>query len=187
MHVRRYRAFVATFLTLIPSLMPYLGTIFCVLCFYCSLGVQIFGGIVNVGNPDLVETYLADSDYLLFNFNDYPSGMVTLYNLLVMGNWQVWMQSYKELTKTAWTYVYFVSFYLITVLLLLNLVVAFVLEAFFAEMELEDSEKCAEQDQESGGKDRRRYVGTKTRSQRVDMLLHHMLSSELDHTQCSTP
>ncbi|KDO51575.1 hypothetical protein CISIN_1g0045481mg, partial [Citrus sinensis] len=92
MHVQQYRGFVATFLTLIPSLMPYLGTIFCVQCIYCSLGVQIFGGIVNAGNAKLEETDLADDDYLLFNFNDYPNGMVTLFNLLVMGNWQVWMQ-----------------------------------------------------------------------------------------------
>lgn len=42
MHVKRYRAFVATFLTLIPSLMPYLGIIFCVLCIYCSLGEQVY-------------------------------------------------------------------------------------------------------------------------------------------------
>ncbi|KAL0288720.1 UNVERIFIED_CONTAM: Two pore calcium channel protein 1B, partial [Sesamum angustifolium] len=140
MHVQQYRAFVATFLTLIPSLMPYLGTIFCVMCIYCSLGVQIFGGIVNAGNPNLTGTDLSDNDYLLFNFNDYPNGMVTLFNLLVMGNWQVWMQSYKDLTGTIWTYAYFISFYLITVLLLLNLVVAFVLEAFFAEMDLESSE-----------------------------------------------
>jgi two pore calcium channel protein len=75
--------------------------------------------------------------YLLFNFNDYPSGMVTLFNLLVMGNWQVWMESYAHLTGSSWSLVYFVSFYLISVLLLLNLIVAFVLEAFFAEMELE--------------------------------------------------
>lgn len=40
-HVRRCRAFIATFLTLIPSLMPYLGTLFCVMCVYCSLGVQV--------------------------------------------------------------------------------------------------------------------------------------------------
>ena len=26
------------------------------------------------------------------NFNDYPNGMVTLFNLLVMGNWQAWME-----------------------------------------------------------------------------------------------
>lgn len=41
MHVQRYRAFIATFLTLIPSLMPYLGTVFCVMCIYCSMGIQV--------------------------------------------------------------------------------------------------------------------------------------------------
>ncbi|KAF7822985.1 two pore calcium channel protein 1 [Senna tora] len=199
MYVKRYRAFVATFLTLIPSLMPYLGTIFCVLCIYCSVGVQIFGGIVNAGNPKLDATELADDEaivapgffltvnsYLLFNFNDYPNGMVTLFNLLVMGNWQVWMQSYKELTGTSWTYLYFVSFYLITVLLLLNLVVAFVLEAFFAEMELETPDNTEERDKVVEGEQyRRRHIGTKSRSQRVDALLHHMLSAELGQAQPS--
>ncbi|XP_042971938.1 two pore calcium channel protein 1A-like isoform X1 [Carya illinoinensis] len=188
MYVQRYRAFIATFITLIPSLMPYLGTIFCVLCIYCSLGVQIFGGIVNDGNASLEGTELADDDYLLFNFNDYPNGMVTLFNLLVLGNWQIWMQSYKELTGTSWTLAYFVSFYLITVLLLLNLIIAFVLEAFFAETDLELSENCNEQDKEvDGGKGRRRSVGTKSRSQRVDALLHHMLSAELEQPESSNP
>ncbi|KAL7102235.1 hypothetical protein ACP275_08G106500 [Erythranthe tilingii] len=183
MHVKQYRAFVATFLTLLPSLMPYLGTIFCIMCIYCSLGVQIFGGLVYDGNPNLTGTDLEDSDYLLFNFNDYPNGMVTLFNLLVMGNWQAWMQSYKLLTGTAWSYAYFISFYLITIVLLLNLVVAFVLEAFFAEMDLEtDSGECTIQEEKGTG--RRRNIGTKSRSQRVDMLLHHMLSAEL---KCSTP
>ncbi|VFR02665.1 unnamed protein product [Cuscuta campestris] len=185
LHVRRYRAFVATFFTLIPSLMPYLGTIFCVLCFYCSLGLQIFGGLVNAGNPNLDGTDLADNDYLLFNFNDYPNGMVTLFNLLVMGNWQVWMQSYKELTGTSWSYVYFISFYAITVLWLLNLIVAFVLEAFQAEMDMETTAVLEDGENKEQREDRRRNFGTKTRSQRVDALLHHMLSSEL--TQCSTP
>ncbi|PIN25829.1 hypothetical protein CDL12_01426 [Handroanthus impetiginosus] len=188
MHVKQYRAFVATFFTLIPSLMPYLGTIFCVLCIYCSLGVQIFGGIVNAGNPKLVGTDLEDNEYpfyLLFNFNDYPNGMVTLFNLL--GNWQVWMQSYKDLTGTAWTYAYFISYYLITILLLLNSVVAFVLEAFFAEMDLESSEKSEDgEDMEERGKERRRNIGCVSRNQRVDMLLHHMLSAELNKTESSS-
>ncbi|KAM3332101.1 hypothetical protein ACQJBY_027744 [Aegilops geniculata] len=125
LQVQRFRAFVATFFTLMSSLMPYLGIVFCILCMYCSLGLQIFGGLV----------------YLLFNFNDYPSGMVTLFNLLVMGNWQAWMESYWQLTGSSWSLIYFVSFYLISILLLLNLIVAFVLEAFFAEMELEKGEE----------------------------------------------
>ncbi|KAL3714983.1 hypothetical protein ACJRO7_006830 [Eucalyptus globulus] len=180
MHVKRYRAFVATFLTLLPSLMPYLGIIFCVMCIYCSLAEQIFGGMVNAGNSKLEETDLAADDYLLLNFNDYPNGMVTLFNLLVLNNWQEWMQSYKELTGTSWTLIYFISFYLITVLLLLNLVVAFVLEAFFTEMDLESSENCEEQDKVC-------IIYTKTRSQRVDVLLHHMLSAELDKAKCTSP
>ncbi|XP_034701795.1 two pore calcium channel protein 1B isoform X2 [Vitis riparia] len=182
MRVKQYRAFIATFLNLIPSLMPYLGTIFCVLCIYCSLGVQIFGGIVNNGNSNLEGTDLEESDYLLFNFNDYPNGMVTLFNLLVMNNWQVWMQSYKDLTGTSWTLVYFISYYLLTVLLLLNLVVAFVLEAFFAEMDLEKSENCGENGKEVGEK-QRGYTRSRIRSQRVDILLHHMLSAELNQTE----
>ncbi|CAL5336756.1 unnamed protein product [Camellia sinensis] len=193
MQVQRYRAFVATFLTLIPSLMPFMGIIFCILCIYCSLGLQIFGGLVNAGNPKLEGTDLSDNDfldkgsYLLFNFNDYPNGMVTLFNLLIMGNWQAWMQSYKELTGTSWAYAYFVSFYLVTVLLLLNLVVAFVLEAFFAEMDLETSETCEDPGKEGGETYRRRYIGSKSRSQRIDVLLHHMLSTELEQTQSSSP
>ncbi|CAH9126824.1 unnamed protein product [Cuscuta epithymum] len=181
--VRSYRAFIATFLTLIPSIMPYLGTVFCILCIYCSLGLQIFGGIVNVGNPKLNETDLADNDYLLFNFNDYPNGMATLFNLLVMGNWHLWMQSYKDLTGTWWSCAYFISFYVISVLWLLNLIVAFVLEVFQAEMELETSAMDEDAKVAGTGKSRPRTVGAKTRSQRVDVLLHHMLSSELPPPQ----
>ncbi|XP_042433296.1 two pore calcium channel protein 1 [Zingiber officinale] len=180
-HVKQYKAYVTTFLTLIPSLMPYLGTIFCVLCIYCSLGVQLFGGIVNAGNTELASTDLSDSDYLLFNFNDYPNGMVTLFNLLVMGNWQVWMQSYSELTGTYWTLIYFISFYLITVLLLLNLVVAFILEAFFAEMDLESANEPNEDAPERKG--RRRLTGASSRNRTVDILLHRILSAELEESQ----
>ncbi|XP_021850725.2 two pore calcium channel protein 1A [Spinacia oleracea] len=182
MRVKSYRAFVATFLTLIPSLMPYLGTVFCVMCIYSSLGVQIFGGMVNAGNALLEGTDLAENDYLLFNFNDYPNAMVTTFNLVVMGNWQAWMQTYWDLTGTSWSLVYFVSFYLITVMLILNLIIAFVLEAFFSELELEESEGEPEAGKGKGKNYHRRYTGHKSRSQRVDILLHRILSSELDQS-----
>jgi len=145
--------------------------------------LQIFGGIVFAGNPKLEETDLFGNDYLLFNFNDYPSGMVTLFNLLVMGNWQVWMESYAHLTGSSWSLVYFVSFYLISVLLLLNLIVAFVLEAFFAEMELEKAGESDVQDPTPQGRNKRRSMRVKTKGTMVDILLHHMLSNELDGSQ----
>nr|GMD36826.1 two pore calcium channel protein 1B [Ipomoea batatas] len=181
LQVRSYRAFVATFLTLVPSLMPYLGTVFCILCIYCSLGLQvypeslsslqIFGGLVNSGNSKLKETDLADSDINVVR---------------IAANLQFVFQSYIDLTGTWWTCIYFISFYVISVLWLLNLIIAFVLEAFQVEMELETAAMSEDgEEREETGKRRPRTVGAKTRSQRVDALLHHMLSSELTESSTS--
>ncbi|AQK97307.1 Two pore calcium channel protein 1 [Zea mays] len=159
-----------------PSTLPFLSNGEC---------YEFFGGIVYAGNLKLEETDLFGNDYLLFNFNDYPSGMVTLFNLLVMGNWQVWMESYAHLTGSSWSLVYFISFYLISVLLLLNLIVAFVLEAFFAEMELEKAGEADTQDSTPQGRNKRRSMRVRTKGTMVDILLHHMLSNELDGSQNS--
>ncbi|KAM3395605.1 two pore calcium channel protein 1B [Capsicum galapagoense] len=175
-HIRRFRAFVATFLRLMYSLLPYWGTVFCIICIYCSLGLQIFGGIVNSGNPNLNQTALASYDYLLFNFNDYPNGMVTLFNLLVMGIWPPVMQSYKELTGTSWTYGYFFSFYLIAALWLLNLIMVFVLEAFRVENEdIEPSARRMDDEDKDERSEQRRTVGTKNRRQKLDDLHRRMV------------
>ena len=70
-------------------------------------------------------------------------------------------------------------------MLILNLIIAFVLEAFFSELELEESEEEADEEKEKTKTDRRRrrYTGHKSRSQRVDILLHRILSSELDKSE----
>ncbi|CAM0882102.1 unnamed protein product [Alopecurus aequalis] len=147
--------------------------------------LQIFGGLVYAGNPTLEETALFSNDYLLFNFNDYPSGMVTLFNLLVLGNWQAWMESYWQLTGSSWSLIYFVSFYLISILLLLNLIIAFVLEAFFAEMELEKAGESDIQNSTTEGINKARSMRVRAKGNTVDILLHHMLINELDGSQNS--
>ncbi|KAG4971998.1 hypothetical protein JHK85_038419 [Glycine max] len=166
---------------------------------------NIFGGIVNAGNPELELTALAENEYpliiykivsfkpVMVGFGQHPGVNLNL-GIYIASEMEPFLgfsgflfQSYKELTGTSWTYLYFISFYLITVLLLLNLIIAFVLEAFFAEMELESSETCEGNGKEvEGDKYRKRSIGTKTRSQRVDALLHHMLSAELCQNEPSS-
>lgn len=93
--------------------------------------VQLFGGVVNNGNPRLPGSAIAENEYPIHtiyivsfgskrtlglyenqynwpkiytlwkdlticsyyvkNFNDFPSGMVVLFDLLITGNWHVWM------------------------------------------------------------------------------------------------
>ncbi|KAG0562969.1 hypothetical protein KC19_9G186300 [Ceratodon purpureus] len=192
--VERYKVMVSTFFKLIPNLMPYLGIVFCLMCLFCSLGVHLFGGLVYAGNPILEGTTMFENDYLLQNFNDFQSGMVTLFDLLIMGNWQIWMDSYTTLTGKWWTIFFFWGFYVIAVLFLLNLIVAFVLEAFFSEMEISASAKESEGDGSSSDSDnegpkltpqhiaqrRAQRRAKRARDFNVESLLNHMLSAELE-------
>jgi two pore calcium channel protein len=193
--MERYQVMVSTFLKLIPSLMPYLGITFCIMCFFCTLGVQAFGGIIYDGNPRLPGSAIEENDYMVKNFNDFPSGMVVLFDLLITGNWHIWMDGFQEVTGKWWTQFYFWSFYVLAVLFLFNLVVAFVLEAFFAEMEMHSAAKESEaasdgdsSDDEDNGRVSRdprdpRNKVKRARNDNVSSLLNHILSAEIEKTR----
>jgi two pore calcium channel protein len=188
--MERYQVMVTTFLKLIPSLMPYLGITFCLMCFFCTLGVQLFGGIIHDGNPRLPGSAIAENDYYVKNFNDFPSGMVVLFDLLITGNWHIWMDGFVEVTGNRWSQLFFWSFYVMGVLFLFNLVVAFVLEAFFAEMEMHSAAKEAagSDDNSTDDEDRRnprdpRRKAKRAKNDNVESLLNHILESELEKTR----
>ncbi|CAM6101096.1 unnamed protein product [Calypogeia fissa] len=191
MQFERFRVKLTTFLNLIPNLLRYLGIIFFLLCIYCSVGVQTFGGLVYEGNPKLIGTSMEEDDYFVHNFNDYPTGMVTLFNLLVMGNWQNWLETYAVLSPAWWAALYFLSFYVIAVLFLLNLIVAFVLEAFFAEIDIAEEVKEVEREEQSipGSQSRdpksekARLRARRGKDNRVQNLLNHMLSAEMEKSK----
>ena len=64
--MERYKVMVSTFLKLIPSLMPYLGITFLLMCFFCTLGVQV---------------HICSSSYMLLNC---PGLLLTL---STVGSW----------------------------------------------------------------------------------------------------
>uniref|UniRef100_A0A4W5MAG6 Two pore segment channel 2 n=1 Tax=Hucho hucho TaxID=62062 RepID=A0A4W5MAG6_9TELE len=63
------------------------------------------------------------------NFDDFASSLVLLYNIMVVNNWQVFMDAYTRYT-TEWSKVYFVSWWLTSSVMWVNLFVALILENF---------------------------------------------------------
>uniref|UniRef100_A0A8C8H2T4 Two pore channel protein 2 n=1 Tax=Oncorhynchus tshawytscha TaxID=74940 RepID=A0A8C8H2T4_ONCTS len=63
------------------------------------------------------------------NFDDFASSLVLLYNVMVVNNWQVFMDAYTRYT-TQWSKVYFVSWWLTSSVMWVNLFVALILENF---------------------------------------------------------
>lgn len=66
------------------------------------------------------------------NFNDLGNGFVTLFALMVVNNWQDVSGVFVDITGTSNTLFFFVAFYYLSVVIGLNIVVAFAIDMFGA-------------------------------------------------------
>ena len=65
------------------------------------------------------------------NFNSLPRALVTLFELLVVNNWNVTVEGFALTSGGAvWCYLYFISFYFAGVVITTNIVIAFVVDCF---------------------------------------------------------
>ncbi|KAH8058623.1 hypothetical protein JL722_5844 [Aureococcus anophagefferens] len=103
--------------------LPEFQVLFCVTFFFATVGAALFQGLINAdpGAPQLAQLEGTDfyaQGYLPLNFNDYESG----FGFVAVSD---------EWTGRA----FFLAFYLVGVLVLLNVVVAFILDAFISELD----------------------------------------------------
>ncbi|EQC40668.1 hypothetical protein SDRG_01746 [Saprolegnia diclina VS20] len=141
-NVERYRVFCMTWFRLLPFGKNLLVIMFCALYLFATLGQQLFGGLISPGRMGVecpTSMYTQDG-YMANNFNDMASGMVLLFELLIVNNWFVLADGFVCVTSkyARW---YFVSFHLLGVTILLNLVVASTLDAFVGEYEAEHQDQ----------------------------------------------
>jgi two pore calcium channel protein len=66
----------------------------------------------------------------MINFNDFGASVITLFTLMVVSNWTVISLMYEVVMETKLVRIYFIIFYLLSVTVILNIVIAFVLEIY---------------------------------------------------------
>ena len=88
------------------------------------------------GNIRLKDSDFHTARYCSSNFNNLVSSFVVLFELMVVNQWHVIADGYVLVTGTEWTKLYFLSFHIVTVTCVLNIFIAFVLEAFILEYTL---------------------------------------------------
>ena len=133
--VRLYKVIISTFFELLPSLFPLLCAFGCIVSVFATYGVQQFGGLSYRGNPRLEGTTYAEAEYYDLNLNDFPSALVMLVCQCIVNNWFVVMDGYAAMTGNEFTRLYFISFYFIATVFVLNLVVVVILDAAMAIIE----------------------------------------------------
>lgn len=84
--VKQYRIIFNTFRNLIPIFGTLMGIMITTFYFFSLLGVSLFGGMIYKENPDIYKDKTVPITYVYNNFNDFPNGLLTLFELLVVNN-----------------------------------------------------------------------------------------------------
>ncbi|XP_077460816.1 two pore segment channel 3 isoform X4 [Stigmatopora argus] len=149
--VQRFRAIVNTLIRIGPAVLTFAQLILVVYYVFAVVGMELFKGQVrffsdpdapgraDCGNALLRGSAFAKLQYCKNNFNDVLSSFVLLLELTVVNQWHVLSGGFAAVThKTA--RIYFVLFHVTVVIVIINIFVAFVLEAFFLEYSLDKSD-----------------------------------------------
>jgi two pore calcium channel protein 3 len=139
--IKRFKIVVKTIIALVPSFLTYIGLLFVVYYCYALVGMRLFNNLRddtpnNCQNDNINccpknETFR--TNYCSINFNTFPNAMLFLFDLMVVNQWHILARNQELLVGTKFSRIYFMSFHLICVILVLNIFTAFVLEAFILE------------------------------------------------------
>jgi len=138
-----------TMLGILPSVKRIFLLLFSVMYTFAIIGVHLFGGLItrDPSNPiseRLKNTDFADNDYWANNFNDVPSGLNVLFNLLVINNWPEQASGVIAATRSHWTRYFFLVFHICGVVIVSNLLVATLIDSFMDEWKKKHSDDVFE-------------------------------------------
>ena len=71
-----------------------------------------------------------NSLYIYLNFNDFFSGFLFVFTILVSNNWNSFTAIYCDLVGNQWPEIYFSLMFIMMIFIMLNLVVSFILEIY---------------------------------------------------------
>ncbi|XP_057635405.1 two pore channel protein 2 isoform X2 [Chionomys nivalis] len=127
----------STILGLIQNLRAFGGILVVVYYVFAIIGINLFRGvIVPPGNSSLVPNNSSapcgsfeQLGYWSNNFDDFAAALITLWNVMVVNNWQVLLDAYRRYSGP-WSTVYFVLWWLVSSVIWVNLFLALLLENF---------------------------------------------------------
>lgn len=97
---------------------------------FSIIGERAFGGLANMSAEGIFRDTSIPDSYVQMNFNDIANSFVTLFALLVVNNWFVIVSVFETLTGTIYTRLFFIIFYFLGVIVVLNIVVAFAIDMY---------------------------------------------------------
>ncbi|XP_063640305.1 two pore channel protein 2 isoform X14 [Pan troglodytes] len=128
----------STVLGLVQNMRAFGGILVVVYYVFAIIGINLFRGVIvaSPGNSSLAPANgsvpcgsFEQLEYWANNFDDFAAALVTLWNLMVVNNWQVFLDAYRRYSGP-WSKIYFVLWWLVSSVIWVNLFLALILENF---------------------------------------------------------
>ncbi|XP_067350545.1 two pore channel protein 2 isoform X2 [Channa argus] len=135
----------STLLDLVKNLRAFAGILVVVYYVFAVFGIWLFEGAIKPVPPMSMQSNNSMENitsnfsmecgtyeqlgYWPNNFDDFAASIILLYDVMVVNNWQAFMEAYSRYT-TEWAKVYFVCWWLTSSVMWVNLFVALILENF---------------------------------------------------------
>ncbi|XP_056268387.1 two pore channel protein 2 isoform X2 [Pseudoliparis swirei] len=135
----------STLLDLVKNLRAYAGILMVVYYVYAVFGIWLFEGVIkpppemsgisNTSMENITSNFSMQCgtyeqlEYWPNNFDDFAAAIILLYNVMIVNNWQAFLEVYSRHT-TGWSKIYFVCWWLTSSVMWVNLFVAVILENF---------------------------------------------------------
>jgi two pore calcium channel protein 2 len=194
-------------LALIKNLRGFAGIIVVVYYMFALMGMELFfdknsahnecnkphynhsANNFNIVNPKAQNecgTY-DNLGYYANNFNDFASSIVVLWDIMIVNNWYVFLNKFsRDSHYHEWSKLYFIMWWLVSVVICVNLFISLVLETFLVQWEAILSQEQREAREEEGGRfaDSVMYETPTVNSEGQEVNdIHSLLSSQLVEPQ----
>eukprot|EP01047_Picozoa_sp_COSAG01_P003992 COSAG01_NODE_127_length_24940_cov_140.519923_7_plen_600_part_00 len=130
----RFSVIFSAFFELIPAFSKLGMVLLLIMCLFGQIATDVFGGKIYPANPALTGTEFAQLNYFACNFNDFASAVMTLFVLLIRNNWTVIMEGTVSVSSSP-SRIFFLLYDFVAVVVIFNLVIAYVLERYDEQVE----------------------------------------------------
>lgn len=105
-------------------------TMILMIVYFCFavIGRWMFGGIIYNTNPALAGSPYKEAGFCSLNFNDIGSSFATLFALMIVNNWYIVANGFLLASHSIWVSAYFVAFFVVCNLVVLNILVSLVID-----------------------------------------------------------
>ena len=115
---------------LTPLFIRFLGVLFFFYYIFGVIGMELFAGRMHYTIPAVQLSSYGKSQYYMNTFDSIYLTFMTLFELMVVNNWNIIMEGYVAATDSEWTRLYFIIWFIVSVIVVMNVCAGFVIDAY---------------------------------------------------------